>query len=578
MRVPHIAAAALLVWVVPGAAEDLLTVPGLHGHAGGRLVYAQRTEARTLNPVMATDAASREVIQRLHADLIHINRGTLQTEPALAKSWKASLDGLHYTIELRRGVRFSDGAPFDADDVVFTFQVFLDEKVNSSQRDLLLLDGKPIAIRKLDQYRLSLDLPGPYSVPDRLFDGLAILPRHLLAKAYQEGRLATAWGIRTPPAEMAGLGPFRLKECVPGERMVLERNPYYWKADEAGTRLPYLSDLSFVTAGTEDMQVMRFESGESDVISRVGPKNFALLERDAAKHGFQMRDAGPGLELSFLFFNLNELPANASAELKARQANFQRKSFRQAVSAAIDRDAIVRLVYQGRATALASPVAGGNQLWIDRKLPAPVRDLARARSLLSADGYKWASDGALLDPQGRKAGFSILVSSSNPERKETAALIQDDLEPLGIQVEIVPLETRSILDRVNRGFDYEACMLATIEGDADPNPDMNMWLSNGGSHWWRPSEKAPATAWEAEVDSLMRKQLVTRRYEDRKRMFDRVQELLAENAPLLPLVSPHVLAGARSQLANFHPAVMDHFTLWNVEEFYWTGGTPGDRR
>lgn len=579
MRLGQITAAWLLVWSAAyGAPEDLLVVPGLHGHPGGRLVYAQRTEPRTLNPVMAIDGASREVIGRMMADLIHINRETLRAEPALAKSWKVSPDGLHYILELRQGVRFSDGVPFDADDVVFTFQVFLDEKVNSSQRDLLMLDGKPISVRKLDQYRVAVDLPCGYSVPERLFDGLAILPRHLLLKAYQEGKLAGAWGIRTPPSEIAGLGSFRLKEYVPGQRIVLERNPYYWKADASGNRLPYLAGLEFVTAGTEDMQVMRFESGESDVISRVGPRNYALLERDSARRGFQMRDSGPGLETSFLFFNLNQLPAGAPADLKTRQANFLRKNFRQAISAAIDRDAIVRLVYQGRATALATPVAGGNKLWIDTKLPPPARNLAHARELLSSDDYRWAANGELLDPHGHSVGFSIIVSSANPERQAAAGLVQDDLKQLGIQVNIVPLETRSILDRVTRTFDYDMAMLAMITGDADPNPDLNLWLSSGGSHWWRPSQPSPATPWEAEIDALMRKQLVTRRYEDRKRLYDRVQELLMDNLPLIPLVSPHILTGARAQLANFRPAIMDHYTLWNVDEMYWTGAVPGDRR
>ena len=561
-----------------GGSQDLLIVPGLHGHPGGRLVYAQRTEPRTLNPVMATDAASREVLQRLMADLIHINQETLKTEPALAKSWKSSADGLHYTLELRKGVRFSDGVPFDADDVVFTFQALLDEKVNSPQRDMLLLNGRPISVRKLDNYRVAVDLPTAYSVPDRLFDGLAMLPKHLLLKAYQEGKLAGAWGIRTPPAEIAGLGPFRLREYVPGQRIVLERNPYYWKADQTGNRLPYFRELDFLTAGTEDMQVMRFESGESDVISRVGARNYALLERESGQKGYQTRDAGPGLEFSFLFFNLNQLPANASTELRACQTNFQRKNFRQAISEAIDRDAVVRLVYQGRATALATPVAGGDRRWINAKIPPPRQNLARARELLVSDGYRFGSGGELLDPQGHGVGFSIIVSSSNPERQETAALVQDDLKQLGIQVNIVPLEMRSILDRVTRTYDYDVGLLAMMSGDADPNPDLNAWLSSGASHWWRPSQKAPFTAWEGEVDALMRKQLVTRRYEDRKRMYDRVQELLMENMPLIPLVSPHILTGARPGLANFRPAIMDHYTLWNVDEMYWTGPVPGDRR
>src|SRR6185436_19524469 len=188
---------------------------------------------------------------------VHINRFTQTTEPALAKSWTVSRDGLQYQLELRRGIRFSDGHPFDADDVTFTFQVMLDEKVNSPQRSLLILNGKPIRVRKLDSHRVSFDLPSPYAAAERLFDGFFILPRHLLQKPYRENRLTEIWGLGTSPSMIAGLGPFRLKEYVAGQRMVLEKNPYYWKTDGAGNRLPYLAELQFVLAGTEDVQVLR---------------------------------------------------------------------------------------------------------------------------------------------------------------------------------------------------------------------------------------------------------------------------------------------------------------------------------
>ena len=194
-------------------------------------MVAQRAEPKTLNPVTALDSASREVIHRMMADLVHINRATQRTEPALAESWTVSGGGRRYTLHLRRGLRFSDGHPFDADDVVFTFQVYLDEKVGSPQRDLLIVGGKPIAVRKQDPWTVVFEFAAtlrPRRAPLRL---LAMLPRHLLEKPYREGRLARAWTLNTPPAQIAGLGPFRMKEYVPGQRLVLERNPYYWKAD-----------------------------------------------------------------------------------------------------------------------------------------------------------------------------------------------------------------------------------------------------------------------------------------------------------------------------------------------------------
>jgi len=561
-------AALVLTCSLHGASEDVLMVPCLTGQPGGRLVFAQRTEPKTLNPAIAEDNASREVLHRMMADLIHINRESQQTEPALAKSWTVSPDGLRYVLELRQGLRFSDGHPFDAGDVVFTFQVMMDDKVHSPQRDLLILGGKPIVVRQIDAYHVAFELPQPYAAAERLFDGFSILPRHRLEQAWRAGKLAEAWGLRTPPAEIAGLGPFRFKEYVAGQCIVLERNPYYWKADKAGNRLPYLTEVDFQLAGTEDMQVMRFQSGESDVISRASARNYSVLEKDRQRRGYSLQNLGPGLEYSFLFFNLNG----------RSQPFLDRRAFRQAVSLAIDREAIVRLVYLGFAAPLTGPVPPGNKAWIDAKLPRPVRSLSRARELLAADGFTWSPNGALTDPQGRRVEFSIVTSSGNPERVRMATLIQDDLKPLGMDVHVVPLEHRSVLDRVLRTHDYEACLLSLAEGDADPNADMNVWLSSGGNHLWNPQQKSPATAWEAEIDSLMRRQMVTRKYADRKSLFDRVQELLMENLPLIPLVSPSILVGARKGLENFRPAVLEHYTLWNIEELCWRVPGAGARR
>ncbi len=561
-----------LVWTLHAGIDDRLHVPGSPGRPGGRLVTAQRTEPKTLNWVVSSDSGSREVLQRMMADLIHINRQSLATEPALAKSWKVSRDGLHWELELRRGVKFSDGHPFDADDVVFTFQAVLDERVHSPQRDLLMLDGKPIAVHKLDAYRVAFDLPQPYSVPDRLFDGIFILPRHKLEAAWKEGKLADAWPMSTPPAEIAGLGPFRLKEYVAGQRITFERNPYYWKVDEAGTQLPYLSELVFVFAGTEDNQVLRFQAGESDIINRVGARNFVALEKDHARRGYELVNVGGSLEYAFLFFNLADLPPGIPPQIAAHQAFLRIKNFRQAVSAAIDRDAIVRLVYLGRAVPLAGPVPPANKAWINTELPPPTRSLERARKLLAAAGFKWNSQGALADPDGRPVEFSILTSNNNPERLQMATLIQDDLKQIGMRVNVVPLEFRSLLERVQRSHEYEACVLALATPDADPNPDMAVWLSSGGNHLWNPEQKTPATPWEAEIDRLMRTQIVTQSYAERKRLFDRVQAIVVENQPLVPLVSPNLLTGAKKDLANFHPALIEPYTLWNVEQLYWRAG------
>jgi len=347
------------------AKEELLVLPGEVGRSGGRLVVSLRGEPKTLNPLIAADARSREVIGVMQADLIHINRATQLTEPALAKSWKISPDGLAYTLVLRQGLKFSDGQPLDADDVLFTFRTYLDENVHAPQRDLLIVGGKPISVRKVDAYTVVFQLAKTYGVGERLFDGLAILPRHLLEKPYQEGKLGQIGSLATAADQWTGLGPFRLKEYVAGQRLVLQRNPYYWKSDIKGKRLPYVDELVFLFVPHADAQVLKFQSGETDMISQLGAENFSVLSRQ--QRGYTMTDAGPGLEYNFLFFNLNDAGEKTSPELQRNQKWFREVKFRQAVSAAVDREAIVRLVYQGRGAALWGLVAPGNRRWGNEK-------------------------------------------------------------------------------------------------------------------------------------------------------------------------------------------------------------------
>lgn len=558
-----------------GAKEELLVLQGEVGKLGGRLVVSLRGEPKTLNPLIAADARSREVIGVMQADLVHINRATQLTESALAKSWKISPDGLTYTLVLRQGLKFSDGQPLDADDVLFTFRVYLDENVHAPQRDLLIVGGKPITVHKLDARTIVFQLAKAYGVGERLFDGLAILPRHLLEKPYQEGKLGQLGALATARDQWAGLGPFRIKEYIAGQRLVLERNPYYWKSDAKGNRLPYLDELVFLFVPNADAQVLKFQSGETDMISQLSAENFSVLSRQ--QRGYPMTDAGPGLEYNFLFFNLNDSGDKTPAEMQRKQKWFRDVKFRQAVSAAVDREAIVRLVYQGRGVPLWGLVAPGNRRWGNERLPHPARSLERARSLLKDAGYSWSNgpngESSLLDSDGKPVEFSILTSSSNADRAKMAVLVQDDLKQLGMRVQVVPLEFRSLLDRVTQSKEFDACVMGIASSDADPNSDINVWLSNGGTHLWNPSQVHPATPWEAEIDRLFESQMSARTFDERKKLYDRMQEILAEQQPMIFLASPNILVGAKNSVGNFHPAVLEPYILWNVEQLYIKNGT-----
>jgi peptide/nickel transport system substrate-binding protein len=547
--------------------EEVLIIDNPIGQYGGILTVAQRSEPKTLNPVTATDAPSREVIGRITADLIHINRATQKTEPALAKSWILSKDGRIFTIKLRRGLRFSDGQPLDADDVVFSFQVYLDEKTHSPQRDLLVVGGKPVTVQKLDQYAVRFTLAAPYAAAERIFDGIAIIPRHLLQDAFQSGNFAQTWTLSASPGDVAGLGPFRLKQYIAGQRIVLERNPYYWKADKNKNRLPYFDELDFLFVGNEDAQVLRFQAGDTDIISRIGADNYNLLSKDAATRGIQLFDLGPSLEYNFLVFNLNDLQGKNLDKTIAKQVWFQNLQFRQAVSLAIDRASIVKLVYAGRGAPLWGNVSPSNRFWVDQQLPHPTQSIEGAKQLLKQGGFSWR-DGQLIDNKGRQVEFSIIASTSNAQRLKMATLIQDDLSKLGMTINIVPLEFHAVIDRVFQTYDYEASIMALGGGDADPNPELNVWLSNGGTHLWHLGETKPATLWEDQIDQLMQKQMVELKYKERKNTYDQVQEIVATNLPFIFLATPDILVGAKKDIANFAPAVLDPATLWNVEQLF----------
>jgi len=213
---------------------------------------------------------------------------------------------------------------------------------------------------------------------------------------------------------------------------------------------------------------------------------------------------------------------------------------------------------------------------VNASISRPSRSLERARSLLKDAGFSWMNgpngESELVDSDGKHVEFSVLTSSSNADRTKMATLIQEDLKQLGMHVQVVPLELRSLIDRVTQTKEYDACVLGIASFDADPNSDINVWLSSGGMHLWNPSQAHPATTWETEIDNLMEEQLAAPNYEQRKKRYDRVQQILDENQPMIFLASPDILVGAKNVIGNFHPAVLEPYALWNVEQLYFRNG------
>ncbi len=363
------------------------------------------------------------------------------------------------------------------------------------------------------------------------------------------------------PAEIAGAGPFRWKQYLPGQRLVLERNPFYWKKDEAGRALPYLDRLEYSFAADANAQLLRLRAGEVDVLPRLRADDAAAL---AARPELRVQDAGPSLEYNFLAFNWNA----AGAE----RTWFRNLQFRRAVAYAVDRDAIVKLVYQGKASPIWSPVTPGNRVWHSDKAAQYPYDPARAAALLQQAGFHRDAAGILRDSGGRAVEFTLMVSASNAARRKMATLVEDDLARIGIRAHATPTEFASMVDAVLHGGRYEAVLWGIAGGDPDPGSDANVWMASGNLHMWNlrlKGQPAPGLEpWEAEIDRLMQTQMTLTSFPARKTAIDRVQDLLSANLPVVFLVSPHVLAASRSNVGGFAPAIVEPVALWNCEHWY----------
>jgi len=533
-----------------------------------RLVISKSAGPRTFNRLLSADEQTNSIGDCLMGRLIHINRQTQQPEAELASSWQVSSDGKTLTCELRRGVKFSDGAPFTSDDVVFTFQVLNDPAVASPAS--FDFDGQPMKVEQLDSHKIRFVFPAPYAAAERLFDGVPILPKHILEPAYREGKFAQAWTLSTPPEQIVGLGPFKLKEQVAGQRVSLARNEHYWKTDSAGRRLPYLDELVFNIDPDRGTQLLKFQQGETDLLSPVNADDVAALTPMEHQGKIKITDLGAGLIREIFWFNLNGgKQKNGKPFVDPVKLDwFKDPRFRQAVSYAIDRDAIAKLVFAGKASPQYGFLSSGDKLWLNPDVKKYPYDLERAKSLLAEAGFRSQNGNELLDSQGRPVNFTLMTNAGNAIRQKMSALIQADLARLGIKVNLATLESRALLSVINESLNYEACLLAIVSGDADPTSHVNILSSGGVTHWWRPRQTRPGADWEARIDDLMKRQMRALDPAERKKLFDEVQAIMADEQPFIFLASRHLIVAAKTDVGNLKPALLPDFVLWNCEELY----------
>jgi len=536
------------------------------GTPGGRLVIATYGDPKTFNPITANEQTSEEIYRHLFGFLIYFDYATQKVSPGLAASWTNSPDGLTWTFYLRKGLRWSDGEPITADDVVFTWKALYDPDVLNPTRDLFTINGKTFTVTKIDDLTVQIVTPEVYApMLVNLGTTVYILPEHILGKALANKTFSSAYGINWKPSDIVGSGPFRLKDYKPAESLLLERNPYFYEVDKKGQRMPYFDNIIYTVVPDMNALSLRFLSGEADIDDFIEPYEYDHFKQESAKGEFDLLEPGIGLETGFIWFNENTNTDSKTAK------PFVDPKFRQAVSYAIDRDAIIRSVYSGRAVPNYGFITPGNKDWYNPNIQKSSYDLDKARALLKEIGIEdRAGDGTLTDADGNKIEIVLNTNVGNGAREKTAVLIASDLEKLGIHIIPQPIEFNTLVQKIEITFDYECCLLSLGGGATDPSSSLNVLKSSGFTHQWFPRQTAPSTDWEARIDYLMDAQMKTLDTNERKKDFDEVQAILSEQVPMIFTVTPYFYAAAKSNIGNIRATSLSSYRAsWNIEELYF---------
>ena len=549
------------------------------GKPGGALTSATISEPLTFNLAIANDASSSGVLGYLLEGLSETSWLTDEVEPLLAESWERSEDGLTWTFHLRDDVRWHDGEPFTAHDVDFTFnRIIYNHDIPASSRPAFhfrFLDEEsgewmeePMTVTALDDYTVECVLPGPFA-PFLRSMGTAIYPKHILAKHVDDGSFATTWDIDTDPAEIIGTGPFTVETYVPGERVVMRRNPGYWLTDDAGNSLPYLDEIVHTIVPDLETELEKFLAGESDVHGVLG-EEYAQLEPLQDEGNFTIYRRGPAFGTNFLGFNMNPGENPDTGELYVAPEKlrwFQNVQFRQAVAHSIDKDMIIEDVQHGLGYpqwASISPAAG------DFHNPDVRRyeyDLNKANEILDGIGWKDTDgDGIREDGEGNNIEFSLITNTGNTVRERVGTLVHQGMREIGLRVDYTQVEFGDLVAQLTSSYDWEA-MIIGFTGGTDPYGGISFWHSGENLHLWYPNQPEPATEWEASIDELY---IMASRELDRDKrvkLYHQAQEVASENVPVVYTTLSERLSAVRNVFGNTTPTL---YALWDIRYLYRT--------
>jgi peptide/nickel transport system substrate-binding protein len=562
----------------PAPAEPLVVATPEIGVHGGRFVLGQTNPPKTFNALMANETSTTDLTLRLFATLADFDNATQETYPLLARDWEVSEDGKTYTWHLRRGARFSDGHPLTAEDVLFSFRVAYDEELHPGVQDLLKVNGKPAQVSAPDSYTVVTAIDGPNVLFVSAVGSLRIMPRHVLEAAYEAGEFASAYSVSEAPEKIVTSGPWTVKEYLPGEKVVLGRNPYWLGYDSKGQRLPYLDELVFLVVPEQNTAALKFQGGDIDALDNVKPEDYKTLAEGQKAGGYTLYDLGPSLSTNFFWFNLNKVREPRAGKKvgephvgAVKYAWFSKKEFRRAISQAIDRQAMINGPFYGHAVLNWSQMSPGTGPWYNKDLQGWDYDPAAAKAALDALGLvDRDGDGVREDAGGHPVRFTFKTNADNLVRVALCNLIADDLAKIGIKATTTPVDFNTLISNTRSDFEYDVILLG-LQAGVPPDPAMgqNVWRSTGLTHFWSIKQPRPETEAEARTDQLMELNLSSSDLAVRVKAWREVEELLyREECFTIWLPTQKIQIPIRDKFGNLQPTVIPHRIIWNIDRVY----------
>lgn len=545
------------------------------GYYGGQIVTSTIGEGpKTFNPWVSKDATSSQVADMLYDSLLSTDPITGEVIPHLAKGYKVSDDKKTYTIKLREGVKWSDGKEITADDVVFTWnEIILAGFGNTSLRDSVLIDGEYPKVTKVDKYTVDFDIKKPFSPFLRLF-GTQIAPKHVFEPVVQKGKryFDTYLGTTVNPKKIVSSGAFLLDEYVPAQRVVFKRNPNYYEIDAQKNKLPYVDKYVVLIVGDLNNEMLKFEAGELDAVSVRG-KDLPRFKSKEKKSDFTVYNIGPTTSTMFIAFNLN---SRTNKEGKyyvnpIKQKWFNNKNFRTAVDYAIDRKAMVNNVVNGVAQPLFT-AESLSSIYLNEKLAVGhEQDVDYAKELLKDAGFYLDKDGFLYDEDGNPVEFDLYTNAGQTEREACGVMVKEDLRKLGIKVNFKPIEFNSLVSKMMSTCDWDMVLMGLTGNPLEPHTGLNVWNSKGHLHLFNmrfPYDKTlDILSWEKELDEIYTIAPLELDFEKRKPLYDRYQEIIYEERPIIYLYSPLTIMAVRDKIKNLYPTPLGG-AMHNIEELY----------